>query len=217
MPYAAFAACYMVMLALWNFPPNERFMLPIAPLWLTGFYSEGKRVAENIAGVFRKADGGQRIAGGVIAGLFAMLLLSCVVRQWTLLTDGLPRSYEEHAARLEKSEPAIAWIRENLPLDARFLAENDPILYLRTGRRGAGLFPTTVSWYRGDNAARTAAYVDAPSFAQSQKLEYLLLNDWDWSADMPAEEHAKIIRQLKDDSRLEKLFASGPSAVYRIR
>jgi len=216
-PYAAFAGCYALLLAVWYFPPTERFMLPVAPLWLAGFYMEMRRVAQNIASVFRKPELSQKVAGGVIVALLSAVILICGFRQWTLLTEGLPQFYEDHAERLAKSEPAMIWIRENLPVDARFLAENDPLLYLRTGRQGAGMFPPTIHWYRDDHAARTAEYLDAPNFARTQKLEYILLNDWDWSRDMPAEEHSKLIPALKKDSRLEQLFRSGPTAIYRLR
>ena len=216
-PYAAFAGCYALMLAVWYFPPTERFMLPLAPLWLVGLFSEMKRVAANIAAVFRKPEMSQKFAGALIAGLLMIVLVLCGLRQWTLLTDGLPRFYEDHAERLKKSEPATAWIRENVPVEARFLAENDPLLYLRTGRRGAGMFPPTIHWYREDHAARTAEYLDAANFARTQKLEYLLLNDWDWSRDMPADEHSKLIGALKQDSRLERIYTSGPTSIYRVR
>ncbi|MFN0102439.1 MAG: hypothetical protein ACKV2U_10170 [Bryobacteraceae bacterium] len=216
-PYAAFAGCYALMLAVWYFPPNERFMLPIVPLWLAGLYAEMKRLAGHIVIVFRKPEMSQKIAGGLIAGMLTILSILCGMRQWTLLTDGLPRFYEDHAQRLANSEPAMTWIRENLPLEARFLAENDPLLYLRTGRRGAGLFLPTIHWYREDQAARTADLAEAAVHARAQYLDYFLLNDWDWARDMPAEEHAKLIAALKLDSRIEQIYVSGPTAVYRIR
>ena len=75
------------------------------------------------------------------------------------------------------------------------------------------MFPPTIHWYRDDQAARTAEYVDAANFGRTQSLEYLLLNDWDCSRDMPAEEHAKLIRALRADRRLEQLYTSGPTAV----
>jgi len=216
-PYAAFAGCYALLLAVWYFPPTERFMLPVAPLWLAGFYAEMKQVARNISTVFRKPEMSQKVAGGLIAGLLTIMMVLCGLRQWTLLTDGLPRFYEDHAERLEKSEPAMAWIRENLPVEAQFLSENDPLLYLRTGRRGAGMFPPTIHWYREDHTARTSEYLDAANFGRTQKLDYVLLNDWDWSRDMPASEHSTLIRALKQDSRLERIYSSGPTSIYKIR
>lgn len=216
-PYAAFAVCYMFLLAIWNFPANERFMLPVAPLWLAGFYIELRRVTVNIAGVFRKPEMSQKIAGGVIVVLFLIAAYLCGMRQWTLLTDGLPRFYEDHAERLRKSEPAMDWIRENLPVEARFVAQNDPLLYLRTGRRGAGIFPPTIYWYRGDQAARAAAYEEAPAFARSQNLQYLLLNDWDWSKEASVEDHQKLVRSLRNDPRLQQIYRTGPTTIFRVK
>ncbi|MBI2688363.1 MAG: hypothetical protein HYX27_18830 [Acidobacteria bacterium] len=218
-PYAVFAVVNVVMLILWHFPPNERLMLPLAPLWLVGVYSEMKRLVENIGKVFKKPEMSQKVAGGVIVGLLAAFFMLCAARQWELLTDGLPRFYRDHASRLERSEPAMAWIRGNLPPGALFLSENDPLLYLRTGRRGSGLemILTTIHWYREDHAARTADHAAAPAYARRYGLEYFLLNEWDYARDMPAEEQVKLLRALRSDARLEKLFESGPTAVYRIR
>lgn len=216
-PYAAFAAVYSLLLVAWYFPPNERFMLPVVPLWLAGVYTELKRLGQNIYAVFRKPELGQKIAGGVIASLLAVVVVFCGLRQWHLLTDGLPRFYEDHAERLRNSEGAMNWIRENVGVEARVLSANDPLLYLQTGRRGAGLFLPTIHWYREDNAARTADLAAAPAHGKALKLEYLLLNEWDWSRDMPSEEHAKLMTTLREDPRLELLFRSGTTGVYRIR
>ena len=79
------------------------------------------------------------------------------------------------------------------------------------------MFPPTIHWYRDDHAARTAEYADAANFGRTQKLDYLLLNDWDWARDMRAEDHAKLIGALRKDPRLERIYSSGPTAVYRIR
>jgi len=216
-PYAAFSVVYAALLVIWHFPPNERLMLPVAPLWLAGLYTELRRLAENIMTVFRKSVGSQKIAGGVLlAGLGGVLLL-CGIRQWDLLTTGLPRFYEEHAERLEKSEPAMAWIRQNVPQEAKFLTENDPLLYLRTGRQGMAMMLTTIHWYREDHEARTADHANAAHHAKAHGVEYFLLNEWDYSRDMPEEEHQKVIKALRSDPRLEMLFQSGPSAIYRVR
>ena len=111
----------------------------------------------------------------------------------------------------------MIWIRENLPAGARVFSENDPLLYLRTGRRGARPFPKTIHWYREDLMSATADLASAAEDARKMKLDYLVLNDWDWARDMPAEEHAKLMKQLKNDARLTQLYASGPTAVYSVR
>lgn len=218
-PYAGFAIIYAAMLVFWHFPPTERLMLPVAPLWLAGLYLELRRLAGNIQTVFRKPETSQKVAGAVIGGLLAVTLLFCGWRQWGLLTDGLPQFYEDHAQRLEQSEAAMQFIREKLPADARFLSENDPLLYLRTGRQGSGLemVLNTIHWYREDHAARTRDHAEAPAYAVKHHLDYFLLNDWDYGRDMPAEEQQKLVKALRADGRLEQVFVSGPTTVYRVR
>ncbi len=218
-PYAGFAAIYAAMLVFWHFPPTERLMLPIAPLWLAGLYLELRKLGENIYKVFQKPETSQKVAGGIIGGLLAGALLFCGWRQWELLTDGLPQFYEEHAQRLEQSEASMQFIREKLPADARFLSENDPLLYLRTGRQGSGLemILNTIHWYREDHAARTADHAEAPAYARKHHLDYFLLNDWDYGRDMPNEEQQKLLKSLRADGRLEQIFVSGSTAIYRVR
>jgi hypothetical protein len=218
-PYAGFAVIYGLMLVVWHFPPTERLMLPVAPLWLAGLLTELVRLGRNMAAVFQKPDRGQRVAGGIMAGIVVALGMYCGARQFALLTEGLDSFYSEHSRRLEQSEPAMTWIRENLPVGARILSENDPLLYLRTGRRGAALqvMLTTIHWYREDHTARTADYLAAADLARKNRLEYLVLNDWDFARDMPAAEQEKIIRALHADPRLEQLYASGPTRVFRVR
>jgi hypothetical protein len=217
LPYAIFGAVYCLMLSIWHFPPTERFMLPLGPLWLAGLYIELKHVAGNIGKVFHKPARSQKIAGGVIAGVFLILFLYCGQQQWKLLAAGLPDYYAEHARRLEDSEAAMAWIRESLPVEARVFSANDPLLYLRTGRRGASTFPKTIHWYRDDQAAATADLMNAADDARELKLDYFVLNDWDWARDMSAPEHSKLIETLKRDARMIKIYASGRTAVFTIR
>ncbi len=216
-PYTLFSLVYAVILVIWPFPPTERLVLPIVPLWLAGLYVEMRRLAENIFAVFRKPETGQKIAGGVITACLAALVFYCGWRQVELMTQGLPQFYREHAERLAKSEPVMAWVRANLPADATILAEIDPLVYLRTGRRGAGVFQNTVHWYRENHTARTEGYLRGPEYAREQGIGYLLLNEWDYSRDMPAEEQARMLKGLRGDSRLELLFSSGESAIYRVR
>ena len=216
-PYVLFSIVYAVILVIWPFPPTERLVLPVVPLWLTGLYTELRRLGGNIFAVFRKPETSQKVAGGVITACLAGLLVYCGWRQFELMTQGLPHFYEQHAERLVKSEPVMAWIRANLPADAKILAEVDPLVYLRTGRRGAGVFQNTIHWYRENHGERTEGYLRGPEYAREQGIGYLLLNEWDYSRDMPAEEQARMLRGLRNDSRLELLFASGPSAIYRVR
>ena len=215
--YTLFVLTYLGMLVFWHFPPNERFMLPIAHLWLLGFWTEMKHLAINVTKVFRRTETGQKVAGAIMASLVTAALAGCGWRQFDLLTNTLPEFYELHARRLADSEPAMQWVRDNLPSTAHFLAENDPLLYLRTGRRGAGMMLTTIHWYRDNHAARTADHANAPEHARSLGLQYFLLNDWDFARDMPADENKKLHENLRTHTRLIEVHRAGPTAIYRFR
>ena len=113
----------------------------------------------------------------------------------------------------------VHWVLFNLPGDARILSDNDPLIYLRTGRQGSALevILNTIHWYREDHAARTADHAEAPAYANKLRLDYFVLNEWDFGRDMPAEEQKKVLKSLRSDARLQQLFVSGPTAVYKVR
>ncbi|MFN8814967.1 MAG: ArnT family glycosyltransferase [Acidobacteriota bacterium] len=216
-PYAYFSALYILMLIVWHFPPNERFAMPVAPLWFLGIFSEFTHILGTIHKAFQKPDFGQKIAGAVIALLLLSTLGWCASRQFSLVTSDLPVFFSSQSRRFHDSEPTIRYIRENLPADATILAEMDPTLFLRSGRRAAGYILNTVHWYRGDEDARAAAYSDAAQYCKRLGIRYVLLNQWDFSRDLTPEAHDTILRRLPADPRLELVYSSGPSALYRIR
>jgi hypothetical protein len=216
-PYALFAAFYCLLLVIWHFPPNERFVLPMAPLWIHGLWREMSEVVRNIGAVFRKPQAGQRIAGGVMLFLIASVLLTCGWRQWDLLSTGMSSYFEDQERRLRDAAPVMQWMRKNLPPDATVLSELDPMTYLRTGRRGAGYILTTIHWYRDDQNARAQAYGNAAAYCRRHGLQYIVLNEWDYSRDFPAEVHERILKSMRSDPNLELQFRSGPTAIYRVR
>lgn len=215
--YSCFAALYTLILVVWNFPPTERFMLPVAPLWLCGLIAELRATGANIAAVFRKPEFGQKVAASLLAVTAAAVGLACLSRQWSLLSEGLPRFYRTHQARLRETEAAMEWIRRNLPASARVVAQEDPMLYLRTGRQGEWLFLSTIHWYRGDTETRTLEYGNAAARAKARDLDYLLSVRGEFQRDMEPGADDKIRRLLAGDARLERIFESGPAIVYRIR
>jgi hypothetical protein len=128
----------------------------------------------------------------------------------------LPETYAVEAQRLKTTEPAMAWMRAHLPSDARVMSENDPMLYLRTGLRGAKRFPPTIYWYRETMKDLRDVYLDTPRFARELGFTHLYFNDWDYARDLSEEAHREIIAGLKKHPKLELLFESGESHIYRI-
>lgn len=111
----------------------------------------------------------------------------------------------------------MGYIRERLPAEATVLAEMDPTVYLRTGRRGARNIVTTIHWYRSDDAGMERDYGNAAEYCRQRGIGYVLLNEWDYSRDLTPEAHREIQKRLGADGRMERLFSTGRSALYRVR
>ena len=214
--YAGFAALLALMLAVWHFPPNERFMLPAAPLWLAGFWTEMRHLAASIKGASRHKDRSQRIVAVGFGAFVVLLLAFCAWKMAQVSYVLMPGTYAQETGRLKTTEPMMAWMREHLPADARVLSENDPMLYLRTGLRGAKRFPPTIHWYRETMNELRDVYLDSPRFARELGFTHLYFNDWDYARDLTEEAHREITAGLKKHPQLELLHESGESHVYRI-
>jgi hypothetical protein len=215
--YAYFCLGYSLLLVVWHFPPNERFVLPMGPLWLLGIATEFLHVGGVIRAAFRNPDRGQRVAGGVLVGVMAVVAGWCGWRQVDLLAWGIPAAMRDHDRRFRETAAAMEYLRERLPAEASVLSGTDPAVYLRSGRRGAGHFVPTIHWYRTDQKALEREYSDAPGYCKRLGIGYILLHDWEYARDLPPETHAAIHRQLRADARLELVFSSGPAALYRVR
>jgi hypothetical protein len=216
-PYAYFCLFYGLMLVVWHFPPNERFVLPMGPLWLLGIYTEFTHVGGVVRKAFRNPDRGQRVAGGVLVGMMTIVAGWCVARQAELLVQGMPTTFADHSRRFHDATATINYIREKLPAEATVLAEMDPTVFLRTNRRGARNIVTTIHWYHNDDAGMERDYANAADYCKRLGIGYILLNRWDYSRDLSPAAHAAIQRRLATDGRLELVFSSGPAALYRVR
>ena len=65
--YAVFGLLSVGILAVWHYPPNERFVLPLFPLLLAGLFTE----LDHLAGMLRKALRHKDPAQRVVAVMFA--------------------------------------------------------------------------------------------------------------------------------------------------
>lgn len=205
------------MLSFWHFPPNERFVLPMAPLWLLGVATELRHVGGVVRAAFRNPDRGQRVAGAVLVGMMLLVGGWCGWRQVELLVWGLPAAFADHRGRFADTAATMQYIRERLPAEATVLAEMDPTVWLRTGRRGARNIVSTTYWYHNDDAGLEREYADAAAYSKRHGIGYVLLNEWDYARDLTPEAHAAIQRRLRADERLELVYAAGRSGLYRVR
>ena len=214
--YAAFGAVFLAMFAIWSFPPNERFVLPLAPLLLAGFCVEMKELVGNIRKGFHHKDSSQRVAAKIMAGAVSALFAGCLMAQLFTTFNLLPRMMDEFRQRLERNKPAFAWVKNNLPADARILAEQDTLVYLYTGRKSANLIIPTVHMYRDEPKQILAAYSDAVNYARKQNLNYLYLTKDDFRRDLDLEDYQKIQKSLENPIGVAKVYDQGGIRIFKL-
>jgi hypothetical protein len=217
-PYAFFAAVTSAMLLAWHFQPNERFVLPLLPLLLLGLVTELEHLAAMLRSGFRHSDPAQRRVAIGMACVASTIVVGVLAVQCLMSFRYLYESARQYQAKLYEMRAAYAWIVANVPDSARILSNDDPILYLYSGRRGR-IFPMVPgSWYGEDHKDTVAAYRDIAAYGRGRGFDYFYwtLDDTSrWTND-PGEIQS-VRRSLRENPELTPLFQSSFGTVYRIR
>lgn len=215
--FAAFALVSFVLLLPWNFPPNERYLLPVWPAIAAGFYTEIRHLFESCRTVFRRPEFSQKV---VAAGIFGCAAAACyllLVSNYNGTVRDLPAIFQGYAQATAARAPAYKWIRENLPQDAQLLTYDDPLLYLFTGRRGLAMPP--VHWIiYGANQRRLRAYfATVPQFMREHNLEYALTSSTDFHRDLRTDGREAFQTALNHEGWFDLLLPSPGAQVYRLK
>ncbi|MBS1831150.1 MAG: hypothetical protein JST65_00475, partial [Acidobacteria bacterium] len=200
--FGIFAAIYAAILLIWSFPPNERFLLPLAPLFLAGFVVEFSRVFEAMRKSFRHKDSSQRTAGYVLASFIGLLLLFCLYTQLSVRFELMPLAMEKERERDRDLQPMYRWMRENTAQDVKVLAGYDSVMYLNTGRHGSYQIVSPIGWYR-DRASE--ANRESEAYARAHGFDMILWTPTDRRNDADLEEQIAIGRKLADSKTLKLL------------
>jgi len=213
-PYHWFAAGYMAILLVWHFPPDERFLLPILPLLLAGFATEG----EHLVGVMKKAWGRSRadrvVACALVTGLAAVACLGMVLDGDALFFQ-FPGIIAQHRAVLTSKRSAFQWIAQNTSGGA-FYAYDDVVVFLYTGRHAVSLPVLPMAFYHEDREGILQPIREMPEFAREQHLDYLLLTATDFHRELPGPERAEARKILTREAAFERAYQSELCTVYRV-
>ena len=217
-PYCFFAVASSAMLVVWHFPPNERFVLPLCPLLLAGLLTEVEHIAAMLKSGFRHPDLGQRVAASGVAMVLASIVIGALAIQCFMSFGYLEDSAKTYRAKLGNLRAAYAWIAANVPDSSKVLSNDDPILYLYSGRRGHVVPLVPRSWYGDDHASTVAAYRDIAAYCRSRGFEYFYSNADDTSrwTDEPGEVKA-VHQAVRENPDLTPLFTSEFGTVYKVR
>jgi len=214
--YAMYAAGAAFMLVIWHFPPNERFVLPLAPLGFAGLVTEMEHFFGMARAGMRHRDRSQRVASVVMVSLAALVLLGAFALQGYVGGAFMNETEQQQRKRNIDHRGAYAWIRANLPHDAAVIAYNDPVMYLYTGRRSISRPLPPYIWYTEDHAAAVSLYAELATYARAHGASYVYYTTADLRRDMDDSNTRDIETSIRSNPELTVIHESGIGTIYRV-
>jgi hypothetical protein len=214
--YALFGLLSVGILAIWHYPPNERFVLPLFPLLLAGLVCE----LDHLAGMLRKAlrhkDRSQRVVAVTFAtGIAALIAVSLGLQAYMTFVS-LPKTAELERTTLADRRAAYQWMSASLPRGTSVFSYDDPLLYLYTGHRGNYLPMLPRLWYADDHDKIVDAYRDVGAYCKSRNLGYVYFTTEDLLRETGEEDRKAIERLFRTNPALTPIYTAGIGTVYRV-
>ncbi len=215
--YPAFAVLLLAELLLWQYPPDQRFVYPLLPLYVAGLAAKLSEIAALAVRSWKTKTGANRVAAVPVLLAIAALVIGSAwsMAQGTAVV--LPDYFHERQRQLTRLQPVWHWIFGNTPVDARFAACDDTLLYLYANRRGytEPILPAVVY---GVQAETVPPYIAGlPALWRQVRVTHVLLTDYDFLRDLHHLGHAELARLLSDPQRFRLLYSDGASKVYAVR
>jgi len=210
--YALFGGVSLAILLIWHYQPNQRFVLPLAPLLLAGFCFEMVYLAE----VFRKAIADQstarRLTAYSFAGCLVIVLTGGLVLEISMDVGVVPNLFRNDRANTLAFRSLYEWIANNLPADANILWQDDTALYLATGRHSVSfVVPPREFEATGGDAGEASRYRNIAEYARQQRLDYVLL------AKIGMRHNDQVLREAAINPKLEPIHEEAGGILYRVR
>lgn len=191
--FGAFAAAYCAILLVWNYPPNQRFVLPLLPFALAGVAAAVRPFA--------------------MPARAAILALAVGVNGYTLF-HSVPQILDADAARMAQANGAAAWIERNTPGGSRFYAYDDALFYLRTGRQAIAPHLLNKSSHLDDRRPIVEFFRAIPDWSRARGLNYAFVTPGDFSRDLTDLESREVLDSM---ARLPRVHSSPGSMVLKFQ
>lgn len=214
--FAAAAALMSAMLIIWHFPPNLRFVYPMFPLLLAGLVVEISHVWEMVAFNWRKPLAADKTAAVVVASLVCSFIVGTAWSIYRGAISVIPGILAQRREISRRDAAIYSWIRSNTPTSARFMAYDDAVLYLYTGRKAIEMPVDVTGAYKG-NAVMAQQVEEVPQYFDEYGIDYLVVTDTDYARDRAEARLPTWRRVVATSSRLEKQFETNGAVVYRVR
>jgi hypothetical protein len=204
--YALFGVVSVAMLLVWHYQPNQRFVLPLAPLLLAGFCFAMVELAHWV----QQKQRGVAVRGFAI--VLALILTGGAVLQICMDVGVVPQLARNDRTNARAYESMYRWIAQNLPADASVLWQDDTALYLATGRHSVSfVVPPREFEATGGDAGEAARFRGIDRYAREQRLGYILL------AKVGLRKNQEVLREAAADRGLELVHEEAGGVLYQVR
>jgi len=204
--YALFGAASVGMLLVWHYQPNQRFILPLAPLLLAGFCFQMVELAR----WFQKPNRGLAVRG--FAMVLVLILTGGLVLQICMDVGVIPQLARNDRSNARAYRSIYAWIAKNLPADAGVLWQDDTALYLATGRHSVSfVVPPREFEATGGDKGEALRFRGIDRYAREQHLGYVLV------AKVGMRRNEEVLKVAAADTGLELVQEEGGGVCYRVR
>ncbi len=215
--YALFAAGSAILLVIWNFPPNERFVLPLFPLALAGLLVEMEHFVSMLRAGLQHRDRGQRVVAGALMATVVAIFIGALGLQIYVSQSFLPEDARQHRLRNLDRAAVYGWIEAKLPREASVMAANDGLLYLYTGHHSMRRSLPPALWYREDHAAIVQWMSDVKPFARDHELTYFDFAGVEAAQGINDEDTAAIESSIHLSPDLNPLFQKNNVTLLAVR
>ncbi len=215
--YSLFALASSLLLLIWHFPPNERFVYPLFPLALAGLLVELEHIAEMVRSGLHHVDRGQRVAALFFGTIFALVLAGTLGLQYYVSSTFLQDDAKVSRQNRDAQASAYEWVKQNTPNSAVVLAMRDPLFYLQTGRHSISRRILPVHWYNDDRVAIIDSFRTLVPFAHSFNANYIYYAGVDFGWAVSGDDQKEIDKAIRSSTELTTAFEEHEATVYKLR
>jgi hypothetical protein len=216
--FVLYAGALSLTLLAWHYSPNARFVYAMFPLYVMGIATEIGHIGELVRSSYRDPKRSNRVAAVVIGGAVGCCLLSFCWFTWDGLKTFLPGVMDFRKQTLDRDLATYAWIRGHTKPDETFLAYDDVLLYLYTGRHAVNRPVPPEFLFRENTDRDIESYLlETPQFLRESRIDYVMLTETDYSRDLRENAMKTLKRAVEQSPDLELTYEGPRTGIYKIK
>ncbi|HEY1760038.1 MAG TPA: hypothetical protein VGG72_31995 [Bryobacteraceae bacterium] len=213
--YPAFAALFIVVLVLWQYPPDTRFVYPLFPLYVAGLATKLRDIAALAVTTWREKGAADRVAVVVMVALIGLIAAGAIGSAVNGIAVVLPQYFGGRETQRDEMVPVYNWIASHTGSEDRFSAYDDTMLYLNAGRRGYTI-PLLPRLVYGNDPGEVRLYIAGMgTFWSAKRVDYVLVTKYDFRRDLHEDALDSLTAMVKDRSRFQPVYSDETAQVYR--